>query len=281
MRKSTGGLLLSLLCVTTLLAAGFASRSKADENPAPPSLIRIHGTVNQTDEGRLTLTRQDGEMAGQEVVIQVSESAKVLDAVNGYPQTLNSLKSGDTVYAYVSPAMTLSLPPITNAELILGGIPAGFQVPDYVTVESVTVNGLNTGTIRTAEGTAYTVTGECQLLPYLTRNIITLKDLEKGQKCLIWTQAGSPDAQKIVAFANQAPAAGWTEEDGGWRYYGNGGSIHKGWLLDNGDWYYLNPDNGIMQTGFLTVDGKTYYLQSDGKMLTTSKTFTPDKNGAL
>lgn len=280
MRKSTGGLLLTLLCVTTVFAAGLASRSKADEGPGLSSVIPIHGTVNQKSDGRLSITRQDGDMAGQEVIVQISDKTKLLDAVNGYPQTLESLKSGETVYAYVSPAMTMSLPPITNAELVLSGIPADFKVPEYVTIKSVTANGANAGTIKTRDGKTYTVPEGCQLLPYLTRNIVTLKDLSKGQTCLIWTQADGSTATKLVAFPN-VPAAGWAEEDGSWRYYDAAGSAHLGWLLDNGDWYYLNPDSGIMQTGFVTIDGKTYYLQDNGKMLTKAKTFTPDQSGAL
>ena len=51
--------------------------------------------------------------------------------------------------------------------------------------------------------------------------------------------------------------------------------------MDGGDWYYLNPETGLMVTGFLTLEGKTYYLQEDGRMLTQPKTFTPDENGVL
>ena len=103
----------------------------------------------------------------------------------------------------------------------------------------------------------------------------------KGKKCLVWTQTGSNTAYKIVAFADSvntdgsgeaAAPRGWSSQDG---------SLHKGWLNDNGNWYYLNPETGVMQTGFLTVDGKTYYLQENGKMLTKAKTFTPDASGAL
>lgn len=57
--------------------------------------------------------------------------------------------------------------------------------------------------------------------------------------------------------------------------------MEKGWLKDSGKWYYLNPQTGIMERGFLQIDGKTYYLQQDGSMLTESKIFVPDADGAL
>ena len=57
--------------------------------------------------------------------------------------------------------------------------------------------------------------------------------------------------------------------------------MKTGWLLDGGDWYYLNPETGRMQTGFVTLSGKTYYLQEDGRMLTKAAVFVPDANGEL
>lgn len=69
-------------------------------------------------------------------------------------------------------------------------------------------------------------------------------------------------------------------EDGRWYFYEQN-QVKKGWLLDGEDWYYLNPENGQMQTGFVTLDGKTYFLQEDGRMLTEARVFTPDENGAL
>lgn len=290
MKKSTGGLLFSLLCITAVFASGFAFRSRADTEPLPSS-VRIYGTVNQAGDGHLSINRQDGDFGGQEFIINISEETRILDAVNGYPVSLDSLKSGETIYAYISPAMTLSLPPMSHGELILCSIPADFKVPEYITVDTLTVSddGVS-GSIKAENGTTYTVPADCRILPYLTRNIVTLPGLVKGKKCLIWTQPGSDTACKIVAFAGSSEAAGpdesvnpygWSSQNGSWYFYDKTGELHKGWLLDGGDWYYLTPDTGIMQTGFLTVDGKTYYLQGNGKMLTRPKTFTPDESGAL
>lgn len=291
MRKLTGGLLLSLFCVTAALTAGFSIQAKADAASAVPSSIRVYGTVNQAGDNRISINRQDGDFAGQELIITVSEETKVLDAVNGFPAALDTLKSGDTVYAYIGPAMTMSLPPMTNGELILCGIPADYKVPEYITVDTLTVNSDSvSGTIKADNGTTYTVPADCQVLPYLTRNIVRLPDLTKRRKCLIWTRPDSDTAVKIVAFAASAgdidpedavKPYGWSLQDGSWYFYDHSGNLHKGWLNDNGDWYYLNPDTGIMQTGFLTLEGKTYFLQDNGKMLTKARTFTPDENGVL
>ena len=41
----------------------------------------------------------------------------------------------------------------------------------------------------------------------------------------------------------------------------------KGWLLENGIWYYLNA-NGTYATGWQTIDGSRYYFEDDGAMAT-------------
>lgn len=41
----------------------------------------------------------------------------------------------------------------------------------------------------------------------------------------------------------------------------------KGWLLENGIWYYLNA-NGTYATGWQTIDDSRYYFEDDGAMAT-------------
>ena len=108
--------------------------------------------------------------------------------------------------------------------MILCSIPADFKVPDYITVDALTVAGDGvSGTIKADNQTTYTVQSDTQILPYLTRNIVTLQDLVKGRKCLVWTQSGSNTAYKIVAFAGSAGTdgtgdvllpRGWSSRDG-------------------------------------------------------------------
>lgn len=45
---------------------------------------------------------------------------------------LSDLKDGETVYAWVGPVMTLSLPPQATAILILANIPADYGVPSIM-----------------------------------------------------------------------------------------------------------------------------------------------------
>ena len=97
--------------------------------------------------------------------------------------------------------MTMSLPPITNAEVIFVNIPADFKVPDYVQVDSMITDGESSQSVLTgADGTQYTLSEDCNIFPYLTRNIVTLDDLTKGRKCIVWSDEHNT-AEKIMVFA--------------------------------------------------------------------------------
>ncbi|HIX15176.1 MAG TPA: hypothetical protein H9740_05555 [Candidatus Hungatella pullicola] len=276
MTKKITKIILSLFCLTAVAATSFSTPAKAET--APDSVL-VYGSASQDSADRITMTRQDGEASGQQIIINISEETKVLDAVTGNPVNQESL-NGQTLYVYTSPVMTLSLPPITTAQVIFSNIPADYKVPEYITVDTLNLNGDGTGSITATNGKTYTVGSDCQIFPYLTRNIVVLDQLTSGRTCVVWTQSDGTAASRIMAFA--APVqTGWVLTDNIWYYYNSDGQLQKGWFWDGQDWFYLDPETGAMQTGFITVDGKTYYLESDGRMLTQPRTFTPDSSGAL
>ena len=57
-----------------------------------------------------------------------------------------------------------------------------------------------TKTLEGADGTRYKLADQVEILPFLTRNIVMLEDIEEGSKCLVWLN--SEDViEKIVLFA--------------------------------------------------------------------------------
>lgn len=71
--------------------------------------------------------------------------------------------------------------------------------------------------------------------------------------------------------AMEAPGDGedgwyYMQENYHWSYYNEGGTIHKGWLKYNGEWYWFY-DNGWMAGGGNTIiDGNSYYFFLNGNM---------------
>ena len=295
MKKWKG--IVGIICAALLAGASvipcMAEETDAkEETPRMTSFIGCDGTVISVENGRLTMNRRIGDYT-DELIVNLSEDTKILDAVNGLPVPAENLESGEAIRVYTAPFMTLSLPPITNGVLVLCDVPADAGFPTYAVVDTLTKKEGSDGeyVIGLEDGTSVAVNATTQFLPYLTRNIVTAEDMIPGTPILIWTGYGDSAANKIVIFQREnlreglegetaQIADGWKETDGSWYFYEDG-ELKTGWLLDGGDWYYLNPETGRMQTGFVTLSGKTYYLKDDGRMLTEAAVFVPDANGEL
>ena len=281
-----------ILCAAALAAVmgltAFASVGTTGSMPEYTS-IPFDGTVVSVEGRRLTMKRTL-DWGTEEMIVNLTEETKILDAMDGYPVTVDNINVGEAVRVYTGMTMTMSLPPITNGVVVLCNLPADAGFPIYTDVQEMVSNGNGSYTLTTIDGTVVTVNENTTLLPYLTRNIVRAEDLVPGTTILLWTNAADPSAAyKIVMFQNgkgygavaePQAAQGWKLTDEGWYYYEDG-NLKKGWFWDGSDWFYLNPETGLMHTGFITLNGKTYFLKEDGRMLTEAHTFTVDENGEL
>ncbi len=172
-----------------------AGNVEADIEQAP-----IWGTVFSADDESIDLDCPTGNVYEGEVIINLSGDTLILDGEDGYPLEATQLQAGDTVYAYIGPAMTMSLPPQTTAEVVIGKIPADMRAPEYITVKSMKASADGSFTLVSTAGTEYTVAADCRIMPYLTRQIVTLEDVEKGSNLLVWSNEQN-QAQKLVLFA--------------------------------------------------------------------------------
>ena len=58
--------------------------------------------------------------------------------------------------------------------------------------------------LESVEEVSYVIPADCQILPFLTRNIVMLSDVKEASTCLIWT-GEEGNVQKIVLFpSNEA-----------------------------------------------------------------------------
>lgn len=254
-----------------------------------PQGARLSGAVQNRTENSITVNNENEGAYQGEFIVRLSEDTKILDADTGMPAA-EGIEAGERICVYTSPAVTASIPPQSAAELILTDISQDSNIPYYVELKEIEKQAGGYWLTDMNE-TRYFAPDTCSIFPYLTRNMVYLDQLYEGAHCLIWTD-GNGTAERIMMFPpyydeNQVQS-GWKLEGGTagtesavWVYYREDGTKHTGWLLDQGKWYYLEPETGIMKRGFLQLDGKTYYLLPDGSMLTEKKTFIPDENGEL
>lgn len=61
-----------------------------------------------------------------------------------------------------------------------------------------------------------------------------------------------------------AMRTGWEHLFDGWHFFASNGAQMGGWLRDGGEWYYLDPDTGVMRTAPLELNGRRYEFDASG-----------------
>ena len=208
MKKITKRILSAILCAAVFcsLSAGVSAADglriisdipEATVDTQLPGVL-VSGTVTKEDD-RIFLQTTGSSDPRDGVVLMISDETKILDAVTGMPVSLSDIDNGDTLSAYTGPAMTMSLPPISNALVILCNVPADGEVPAFYTVKDAAVaNG--SAAVTATDGTKLTIGSGCALTPYLTKNIVTLDNLKEGAQILVWNGDNGALA-KVMFFA--------------------------------------------------------------------------------
>ena len=183
-----------------------------------PDLVRVQGTVS-VEEDRILVTNSSEWAEYPEIVLNVAEDTLILNAVDGGAMAAEDLREGEYVYAYVSPAMTRSLPPIATAAVILAAIPADYGVPAYSTVEQVNVWEGRTS-ILMSDDVTYSM-GDAELLagPGFTCGTITLADITPGCGLLAWydmlAESFPARAWPVKVMVIPSPYDAWAELEPG------------------------------------------------------------------
>ena len=203
---------LSLVLCAALLSIPAAAAETEEETPARLGPVAYWGTVTWIDEDSFLLDRGERDDLSDAVVVHVGD-APCLDAVTGNTMNVKDLKDGDTAYAWVGPAMMLSMPPQSAASLILGNIPADYAVPQYYEITGSVITEASAVLSVAGSNDTVTVPASAQVSPYLTRNLVTLADLVPGTRILVWSDAkGTPE--KVLVFAYEYRGYVAAAEDG-------------------------------------------------------------------
>lgn len=167
----------------------------------PEDFIKLSGTINQIENGSIFLNRLPVE--GEQVEVQIQfepEKLLILDSSNGLPVELDTLEPGDRIHAYVGPTMTMSEPAQFPAVMILTNISEDSAAPEYVIAASALTEDGQGGYILTGlDERKIPVPAACEIIPYLTKQIVKLSDITEGSRLLVWKDSNQK-AEKIVLF---------------------------------------------------------------------------------
>lgn len=195
------GRILSLaLCAAALLSLpAMATEEGLLISPAPAveslAPVRVWGKITKLESGSLLLKNDSKDDIYNEVVVHLPEGVPCVDAVTGLPMDMSRVKDGDTLYAWVRNAMTMSLPPQTSALIVVGNIPADYRAPEFYKItgtDKTVMAAIYPAPERTevnlpvAGGETLTVPVSARFTPWLTRQIVTVDDLVPGSQILAW-----------------------------------------------------------------------------------------------
>lgn len=183
---------------------------KDDRTPSGPAsdtgkavsskFLCVYGPVSEVTSDSVTIDNQSGFSSPGEMVITFSAQTPIFDAQTGNPVDMTEAETGAVLYAYIGDAMTMSEPPITNGQLFFLHVENGTIAPVYTEIQAVEKNVEAEGSVivKAENGMSYKVTDETRILPYLTRNIVTIEDLKEGVNCAVWADAAGNVSRMIL-----------------------------------------------------------------------------------
>lgn len=162
--------------------------------------LKIWGTITEVTDHTIAVDNQSEFSSPGEIIFNIDpEETLVLDAASGLPVELADVQLGD-FEAYLGSIMTMSLPPQTVPYVVVVNITEDDAAPQYVISAEAVEEKDGNQVLTAANGDEYTLAQEVEVLPFLTKNIVKLEDIEGNSKCLLWMDADGL-VEKIVLFA--------------------------------------------------------------------------------
>lgn len=174
--------------------------------------VRIYGTITEVGEDMLTVDNQSEVSTSGEIILNIDpENTVLVDAQTGFPVSLSDVGEG-SFEAYLGPVMTMSLPPHTVPYVVVVNIPEDGTAPQYAVAAGDLIQEDGVYTLEATDGRTYTVPEDVEIVPFRTKNIVSLGDLTAGRGCLIWLDENET-AVKLVLLEG-VPGAETAEESG-------------------------------------------------------------------
>lgn len=168
----------------------------------------FYGTAESLDPTtqRFSVMASDSTDSIPSVIATVGASTRILDATDGTALQFSDLKEHESVYVYTDPFMALSYPPQAGAQVVLAHIPADYRVPSLMEVDTTSASNEEKTILGTSSGINVTLSDDCEIFSYDTRQSFSASDIKPGHKLLVWhdlvltSYPGQTSATKVMVF---------------------------------------------------------------------------------
>ena len=196
---------LLLVFVTIFSQGAFISAEASSVDKALAVLIT--GTIVMETDTTIEVQPANGS---SNLVLHLGDRPVVVDCVTGRPMALKE-RGDDYIAAYYGPAVAYSMPPQSNAIVVICDIPQDYMLPHYGRVESIERAAGFVKVIIDNGALIITINNDTPIFPYLTRNIVTIDSIDVGADLLMWypivgmSFPGQATAEKVLYLGSEAP----------------------------------------------------------------------------
>ena len=124
------------------LVAKASDTAAAESAENTTSSIRVFGAANEISiggikNGQILLENDEEGAAYPQVLLNITEDTLILSAEDYSQKALSNIAVGDTLYADISPAMTRSIPPMSNAVVVFCEVAEDSVIPTYAQITDI------------------------------------------------------------------------------------------------------------------------------------------------
>ena len=176
------------LCITPALADFSNPGIQQPEKPAKETemmespFVELRGTIISIEGNRVLIQSAD---SGNEVALNIDKNTAIIDNTAKKAVTLSALRVGETIYAWHSHAMSLSLPPQSYCYALIHNIAADSMAGRLFEVESVekTKNGYRM--LNTQQDLFFTVPADAKI-PVVGGGRLKPSSIQPGTRLVLW-----------------------------------------------------------------------------------------------
>ncbi len=148
--------------------------------------LSVVGEVIEISDTQISIKTEDQNDPELSLNIDINKTY-VVDNTTRTAVSLKEINKGDTIYATISQAMTLSIPPQSYAHAIIVNVEKDKAPAHFITVGQVTPNEDGSVTVLSEDqGFLITILPENPIAPYKTRQIVSLEDIQVGTELFAW-----------------------------------------------------------------------------------------------